>query len=34
MLCNKFSDEERAKSKVKAMVFEHLLFRHWNHYTT
>ena len=30
--CNKFSDEERAKSKVKAMVFEHLLFRHWNHY--
>ena len=32
--CNKFSDEERAKSKVKAMVFEHLLFRHWNHYTS
>jgi dipeptidyl aminopeptidase/acylaminoacyl peptidase len=31
--CNKFSDEERAKSKVKAMVFEHLLFRHWNHYS-
>ena len=30
--CNKFSDEERAKSKVKAMVFEHLLFRHWDHY--
>ena len=30
--CNKFSDEERAKSKVKAMIFEHLLFRHWNHY--
>ena len=30
--CNKYSDEERAKSKVKAMVFEHLLFRHWNHY--
>jgi dipeptidyl aminopeptidase/acylaminoacyl peptidase len=31
--CNKFSDEERAKSKVKATVFEHLLFRHWNHYS-
>ncbi|MGH9634901.1 MAG: S9 family peptidase, partial [Candidatus Angelobacter sp.] len=31
--CNKFSEEERAKSKVKAMVFEHLLFRHWNHYS-
>ncbi|HEY2914757.1 MAG TPA: S9 family peptidase, partial [Candidatus Angelobacter sp.] len=31
--CNKFSDQERANSKVKAMVFEHLLFRHWNHYT-
>jgi dipeptidyl aminopeptidase/acylaminoacyl peptidase len=31
--CNKFSDEERAKSKVKAMVFEHLLFRHWTHYS-
>jgi dipeptidyl aminopeptidase/acylaminoacyl peptidase len=32
--CNKFSDQERANSKVKAMVFEHLLFRHWNHYGT
>ncbi|HXA85742.1 MAG TPA: S9 family peptidase, partial [Candidatus Dormibacteraeota bacterium] len=32
--CNKFSDQERANSKVKAMVFEHLLFRHWNHYTS
>jgi dipeptidyl aminopeptidase/acylaminoacyl peptidase len=31
--CNKFSDQERASSKVKAMVFEHLLFRHWNHYS-
>jgi dipeptidyl aminopeptidase/acylaminoacyl peptidase len=30
--CNKFSDEARANSKVKAMVFERLLFRHWNHY--
>lgn len=32
--CNKFSDEARAKSKVKAMVFEHLLFRHWNHFNS
>jgi dipeptidyl aminopeptidase/acylaminoacyl peptidase len=31
--CNKYSDQERANSKVKAMVFEHLLFRHWNHYS-
>ncbi len=31
--CNKFSDQERANSKVKAVVFEHLLFRHWNHYS-
>ena len=32
--CNKSSDEARANSKVKAMIFEHLLFRHWNHYTS
>jgi dipeptidyl aminopeptidase/acylaminoacyl peptidase len=32
--CNKFSDETHTKSKVKAMVFEHLLFRHWNHYNS
>ena len=31
--CNKFSDEARANSKVKAVLFEHLLFRHWNHYS-
>jgi dipeptidyl aminopeptidase/acylaminoacyl peptidase len=31
--CNKYSDQERANSKVKATVFEHLLFRHWNHYS-
>ena len=31
--CNKFSDQERANSKVKAVIFEHLLFRHWNHYS-
>jgi dipeptidyl aminopeptidase/acylaminoacyl peptidase len=30
--CNKYGDEARASSKVKAMVFDHLLFRHWNHY--
>jgi len=32
--CNKFSDQGRNNSKVKAMLFEHLLFRHWNHYTS
>jgi dipeptidyl aminopeptidase/acylaminoacyl peptidase len=31
--CNKFSDEARGNSKVKAVIFEHLLFRHWNHYS-
>jgi Tol biopolymer transport system component len=31
-LCNKYSEEERAKSKVKAMVFNRLFFRHWNNY--
>ncbi|MGC2695063.1 MAG: S9 family peptidase [Candidatus Angelobacter sp.] len=31
--CNKFSDEAQAASKVKAMVFDRLLFRHWNHFT-
>ena len=30
--CNKQRDEERAKSKVKAMTFDHLMFRHWTHY--
>jgi len=28
--CNKQRDEERAKSKVKAMTFDRLMFRHWN----
>jgi len=32
-LCNKASDEARASSKVKAMIFERLLFRHWNAFT-
>jgi dipeptidyl aminopeptidase/acylaminoacyl peptidase len=31
--CNKAKDEERGNSKVKAMVFTRLLYRHWNHYT-
>jgi dipeptidyl aminopeptidase/acylaminoacyl peptidase len=30
--CNKTRDEERSKSKVKAQVFTHLLYRHWNAY--
>jgi dipeptidyl aminopeptidase/acylaminoacyl peptidase len=30
--CNKAKDDERANSKVKAMVFTHLFYRHWNHY--
>ncbi len=31
--CNKAKDEERANSKVKAMIFTRLFYRHWNHYT-
>jgi dipeptidyl aminopeptidase/acylaminoacyl peptidase len=31
--CNKQKDEEQAKSKVKARVFRHLLYRHWTAYT-
>ena len=30
--CNKKRDDEAAKSPVKAMVFDQLLFRHWDHY--
>jgi len=30
--CNKQRDEERAKSKVKAMTFDRLMFRHWTAY--
>jgi dipeptidyl aminopeptidase/acylaminoacyl peptidase len=30
--CNAKRHEEREKSKVKALVFEHLLYRHWNAY--
>ena len=32
--CNKSSDETRANSKVKAMVFERLFYRHWSHYSS
>lgn len=31
--CNRQRDEELKKSKVKAKVFTHLLFRHWTAYT-
>ncbi len=30
--CNKRRDDAAAKSQVKAMVFDHLLYRHWNNY--
>lgn len=30
--CNKSNDEAKAKSKVKAMVFTQLLFRHWTRF--
>ena len=31
--CNKQRDDEHAQSKVKAQVFTHLLYRHWNAFT-
>jgi dipeptidyl aminopeptidase/acylaminoacyl peptidase len=31
-LCNKRKDDAAAASPVKAMVFDHLLYRHWDHY--
>ena len=31
--CDRAKDEDAAKSKVKAMVFDHLLYRHWNAFT-
>jgi dipeptidyl aminopeptidase/acylaminoacyl peptidase len=31
--CNKQRDEELGKSKVKAKIFTHLLYRHWNAFT-
>src|SRR6266404_9465308 len=32
-VCNKQRDDELKNSKVKAQVFEKLLYRHWNHYS-
>jgi dipeptidyl aminopeptidase/acylaminoacyl peptidase len=31
--CNLDRDTAAAQSKVKAQIFDHLLYRHWNHYT-
>ena len=31
--CNKTRDEAREKSKVKARIYDQLLFRHWNHWS-
>jgi dipeptidyl aminopeptidase/acylaminoacyl peptidase len=31
--CNKKKDDEQAASKVKARIFTHLLYRHWNAFT-
>ena len=31
--CNADRDAAAAASKVKAQIFNHLLYRHWNHYT-
>lgn len=30
--CNRARDEEKAKSKVKAQIFNRLMFRHWNRF--
>src|ERR1700682_4921530 len=32
--CNKAKDDAHSASKVKAMVFDRLFYRHWNHYTS
>ena len=32
--CNKQHDEETSKSKVKAKIFTHLMYRHWNAYAS
>lgn len=31
--CNSARDEEKEKDKVKARAYEHLLFRHWTHWS-
>jgi dipeptidyl aminopeptidase/acylaminoacyl peptidase len=31
--CNADRDAEKVASKVKAQIFTHLLYRHWNHFT-
>jgi len=31
--CNAERDKKTAESKVKAQIFTHLLYRHWNHFT-
>jgi len=31
--CNADRDTAQAASKVKAQIFDHLLYRHWNHFT-
>ena len=31
--CNRDRDAALADSKVKAQIFTHLLYRHWNHFT-
>jgi len=31
--CNKTRDDEQEQSKVKARIFTHLLYRHWNEFT-